>query len=103
MSVAQPILDRARRLTNGHPVATAAEIVGVHHATLYRARKREWARASGKLRPIPSDFALYARRMTNRELARHYHAGPPAIARWLKEKPRPRFKPGKIRQQEASR
>lgn len=101
MATRAPIIERAERLSRWHPVVDAAAIIGVHPATVYRMKARGWRESSRGQRPIPSDFQIQAKRKTVAELMAHYRAGYRAVRRWLDERPRPRFKPGKVRQQVA--
>lgn len=99
--ISQALCDRAEILARSHPIATVAELIGVHYATVYRMRARGWKAADygSKKRPVPTDFAFTGKRLTVREIYKHYRAGPVAVRRWFAEKPvRPRFKPGTVRQ-----
>jgi hypothetical protein len=90
---------RAALLARWHPIEDVAVILGVHMASIYRLKQRGFQPPPCGRRPMPTDFSIQARFKTTRELMAHYKAGPLAVRRWLEERPRPRFKPGKVRQQ----
>ena len=85
----QALVDRAELLSRSHELQVVAELLGVLPSQITRMKKRGWREGiTGRpLRPMPPDFVWQARRMTTAELAKHYRAGFPTIARWLREAP----------------
>ncbi|HYI43684.1 MAG TPA: hypothetical protein VD768_08700 [Sphingomicrobium sp.] len=86
-SLPQETIDRVRRLLQVHPQGVVAEICGVSIVSIYRASRRGWraGRAGHPVRPMPSDFAIQVRHLSNVELVAHYRTSTRAIARWRRE------------------
>jgi len=95
-AIPQSVCDRAELLARAHPLQTVAEILGLHPGQITRMKKRGWRQAghNSHARPMPSDFAIMAGRMSYRELVQHYRAGNDTIGKWL-QVTRPKWKAGR--------
>lgn len=78
---------RAELLSRSHPRKVVAEILGVSYPTLSRAKRRGWRTApvGYPRRPMPTDFAIMSRRMSQTALTHHYSASTRTITRWIRE------------------
>lgn len=90
--IPQHVHDRARRLAEVHPMKTVAAMIGVRPSQLSKMKRRGWRAVPEGVpqRPMPSDFAIQSRHMSNRDLARHYRTGLAVVRRWLSQLPNPR-------------
>lgn len=78
--------DRLKLLCKFHTQEEAAAIVGTCSNAVTRAKQRGWkAYQPHWRRPLPSDFALHADRMTKRQLRDHYGTSQRAVERWPRE------------------
>ncbi len=93
--IPQSLYNRAEILARSHPLQVVAELIGKPRSTVSLMKKRGWKATQYGKRPVPTDFAILARHMTFGELVAHYRAGTRTVTRWLREKPRPRIKPGR--------
>ncbi|QNG46170.1 hypothetical protein [Sphingobium yanoikuyae] len=86
-SLPQSMHDRARRLAEVHPLATVAQLLRVHPSQVTKMKQRRWiAPPDGRpVRAMPTDFAIQAGHMNQRELVDHYGAGSHTIVRWCRE------------------
>ena len=101
--IPQHVHDRARRLAEVYPMKVVAELVGVRPGQLSRMKKRGWAAVPEGVpqRPMPADFPIQSRHMSNRDLARHYRTGLAVVRRWFVqlENPRPSLRGRNLRGQ----
>jgi hypothetical protein len=80
-------LRRAEFLSRVHPCHVVAELVGSSTAALTRAKRRGWVeRGVGHpRRPMPTDFAIQSRHLTQTQMTRHYGASTRTVWRWMRE------------------
>lgn len=85
--VTQALCDRAELLSRAHSQLAVSEITGIAPSTLWALERRGWkaVKAGGRVRTMPSDFAIQSHHMTADELRNHYRTSSRAVARWRRE------------------
>lgn len=87
--IPQSVYDRAEILSRSHPLCVVADLIGKKKSVVSVMKKRGWKAVdySCMKRPLPSDWAIQAYRLSFDELCAHYGAGTRTVVRWMREHP----------------